>query len=60
MLLPENWRKSNKPEVECFSGNAFNTNSNNWKKCEGAERDIMQCINYVFQPEYEHMHSLIM
>ena len=33
----------------------YDSNSNNWKKCEGAERDIVQCIGYVIQLEHEHI-----
>ena len=56
ILLPENWGYEQKPEVTFFfTGNAYDSNSNNWKKCEGAEGDIVQCIGCVIQLEHEHI-----
>ena len=56
MLLPENGgNEQNKWKWHYFSGNAYDTNSNNWKRGEGAERDILQCISYVFQLEHKHL-----
>ena len=49
ILLPENGGNEQKLKWHFFSGNVYDTNCNDWKKCEGAERDILQCISYVFQ-----------
>ena len=55
--LPENVENSKKKKKRMwhvFSDNAYDITCNTGKKCLEAERDMMQCLSNVFEPD--HMH----
>ena len=53
-LLPKNVGIRKKWKWHVFSDNGYDITWNIGKKCPEAERDMMQCLCNVSEPDYKH------